>query len=51
MSQEVMQAANQAVFQRQLGTNQAVKFVVRETGVSSADALSAVRQVTTFHKK
>ena len=51
MSQAVMQAANEAVFQRQLNTYHAVKYVVRETGVNSAVAQEAVRQTVTWHKK
>jgi hypothetical protein len=46
----VMKAANEAVFQRQLSTEQAVKYILSKTNANKDLALDAVRQVTTFYK-
>jgi hypothetical protein len=51
MSQQVLQAANEAVFQRQLSTNRAVQYVVGATGTDAASALAAVKQTVIFHKQ
>jgi hypothetical protein len=51
MNQQVETMANQAVFQLQFNTRDAVRYVVRNTGVDLSTAQSAVRSVTIFHKK
>lgn len=51
MNTQVEQMATQAVFQLQFNTRDAVRYVVRNTGVDRDTAQSAVRSVTQFHKK
>jgi len=43
--------ANQAVFQLQFNTRDAVRYVVRNTGVDQATAQAAVKSAVTFHKQ
>lgn len=43
--------ANQAVFQLQFNTRDAVRYVVRNTGTDQPTAQAAVRSATVFHKK
>ena len=50
MSATLELAAITAVFHRQLNTDRAVRHVITETGVSEAQALSALRQVMTGYK-
>jgi len=42
--------ANQAVFQLQFNTRDAVRYVQRNAGVDESTARSAVKSVTMFHK-
>jgi hypothetical protein len=51
MNAQVESMANQAVFQLQFNTRDAVRYVVRNTGADVSTAQSAVRNVTIFHKK
>jgi len=51
MNRQVEAMANQAVFQLQFNTRDAVRYVVRNTGVDQPTAQSAVKQVVTFHKQ
>jgi len=51
MNTQVETMANQAVFQLQFNSRDAVRYVVRNTGVDQATAQSAVRLVTQFHKQ
>lgn len=51
MSNHIETVANQAVFQLQLGTRDAVRFIQRNTGTDEGTAKQAVRSVATFHKK
>lgn len=50
MSEQVISAATQAIFHMQLNTNDAIRYVVREAGVSPKDAGQAIRQVMTGYK-
>lgn len=51
MSEQVINAASQAVFQLQLNTNDAIRYVVREAGVSPKEAGQALKQVMTGYKE
>ena len=50
MNKQVEAMANQAVFQLQFNTRDAVRYVQRNTGADSAAAQQAVKAVSTFHK-
>jgi len=50
MSEQVINAASQAVFQLQLNTNDAIRYVVKEVGVSPKEAGQALKQVMTGYK-
>lgn len=43
-------AANQAVFQLQLNTNEAVRYIRHQAGCGRDQALAALKSVSTFHK-
>lgn len=43
--------ANEAVFQLQFNTREAVKYVQRNAQVDEASARQAIKQAVTFHKK
>ena len=45
MSNQVINAATQAVFHLQLNTNDAIRYVVQEAGVSPKEAGQALKQV------
>jgi hypothetical protein len=51
MNARVEAMANQAVFQLQFSTREAVRYVIRNTGVDHPTAQRAIKEVTTFHKK
>ena len=51
MNHQVESMANQAVFQLQFNTRDAVRYVVRNTGVDQPTAQQAVKQAVTFHKQ
>jgi hypothetical protein len=51
MNTQVESMATQAVFQLQFNTRDAVRYVVRNTGVDQSTAQQAVKQVATFHKQ
>lgn len=51
MTTQIEAVANQAVFQLQLSTRDAVRFIQRNAGTDENTARQAVRAVTTFHKK
>ena len=46
----IEQAANTAIFERQLSFDRAVRFVVRETGVQPEQAQSALRGVMLWYR-
>jgi hypothetical protein len=50
MSEQVIVAATQAIFQLQFSTNEAIRFVVKETGVSPKIAGQALREVMVGYK-
>ncbi len=50
MNPNVESMANQAVFQLQFNTRDAVRYVQRNTGVDQSTAQQAVKTVVTFHK-
>jgi hypothetical protein len=50
MSNQVENMANQAVFQLQFNTRDAVRYVVRNTGIDQSTAQQAVKRAVTFHK-
>jgi hypothetical protein len=47
MSETLKSTVIAAVFQRQLNTGPAIKYIVHETGVSAAVAAAAIKQVLT----
>lgn len=51
MSKNVMNAANTAIFYFQFNTNDAVRFVIRNTKVDSATAQAAIKETLTGYKK
>lgn len=51
MSEQVINVANQAVFQLQLNTNEAVRYVVKEAGVDARTAGQALKEVMTGYKR
>jgi hypothetical protein len=51
MTQQVEAMANQAVFQLQFSTRDAVRYVMRNSGADQKSAEQAIRQVVRFHKK
>jgi hypothetical protein len=51
MNTQVEAMANQAVFQLQFNTRDAVRYVQRNTGADQPTAQLAVKQVATFHKQ
>ena len=50
MTPQVEAKANEAVFQLQFNTREAVRYVMRNAQADEKTAQSAIRQVTTFHK-
>jgi hypothetical protein len=50
MTPQVEAKANEAVFQLQFHTREAVRYVMRNAQTDEKTAQAAVRQVTTFHK-
>lgn len=51
MNQLVERMANQAVFQLQFNTRDAVRYVQRNAGVDHDLARRAIQQAITFHRK
>ena len=51
MQAVVDHVANQAVFQLQLNTREAVRFIQRHAQCDEKEATRAVREVATFHKQ
>lgn len=51
MNERVEAMANEAVFQLQFSTRDAVRYVQRNAKTDEATAQKAIRQVTTFHKQ
>lgn len=51
MNERTETMANQAVFQLQFGTRDAVRYVQRNAGVSEKEAQAAIRGVVTFHRQ
>lgn len=51
MEAQLEAMANQAVFQLQFNTRDAVSYVTRNAGVDATVAQKAIRAVMTFHKK
>jgi hypothetical protein len=51
MNPQVEAMANQAVFQLQFNTRDAVRYVQRNTGVEQSTAQQAVKQVMSFYKQ
>jgi len=45
MSQHVLEMATQAIFQLQLNTNEAIRYVVKEAGISPKEAGLALKEV------
>jgi len=50
-SERVEAMANEAVFQLQFNTREAVRYVMRNAGANEADATSAIKTVVKFHKR
>jgi hypothetical protein len=51
MNAQVEAMANQAIFQLQFNTRDAVRYVQRNTGTDEKTAQQAVRSATVFHRK
>jgi len=51
MNKRTEAMANQAVFQLQFGTRDAVRYVQRNAEVSEKEAQAAIREVVTFHRQ
>ncbi len=51
MNKRTEAMANQAVFQLQFNTRDAVRYVQRNAEVSEKEAQAAIREVTTFHRQ
>lgn len=51
MNERTEEMANQAVFQLQFRTREAVRYVQRNAGVDEKEAERAIRSVTTFHRQ
>jgi len=51
MNQLVELRANEAVFQLQLNTRDAVRYVRKNASVAESIAVQAVKQTVTFHKQ
>jgi len=45
-----MTVANQAIFQLQLNTNEAIKFVVTHAGISAKEASQAIKDIMISYK-
>lgn len=50
MNELAVTFANEAVYQLQFDTREAVKYVQRNANVDEKTAQRAIKQVTTFHK-
>jgi hypothetical protein len=50
MNSRVEAMANEAVFQLQFNTREAVRYVQRNAGADEKTAQAAIKAVTTFHK-
>jgi hypothetical protein len=51
MNERTEEMANQAVFQLQFRTREAVRYVMRNAQVQEKEAERAIRSVTTFHRQ
>jgi len=51
MNQRTEEMANQAVFQLQFRTREAVRYVMRNAQVQEKEAERAIRSVATFHRQ
>ena len=51
MSEQVINVATQAVFQLQLNTNEAIRYIVKEAQVSPKEAGQALRDVMVGYQK
>lgn len=51
MSDNVLNAATQAIFHLQLNTNEAIRYVVKEAGVSPKEAGFALKEVMVGYRK
>jgi len=51
MNERTEEMANQAVFQLQFRTREAVRYVMRNAGVAEKEAERAIRSVATFHRQ
>lgn len=51
MSNQAERFANEAVFQLQFNSRDAVRYIQRNAGVDEKVAVKAFKEVTTFHKQ
>ena len=51
MNAQVERFANEAIFVQQFNTREAVNYVRRNARVTEAEAVQAVKQTVTFHKR
>ena len=50
MSEKIMKAANQAIFHLQLGTDDAIRYVIKNASVSPRDAGIAIKETLVGYK-
>jgi hypothetical protein len=48
---DLQRVANDAIFVLQLNTSDAIKYVVKHTGVNTQMASAAVKETTSWHKR
>lgn len=51
MSEKTLNAANEAIFQLQLNTNEAIRYVVKHAGVSPKEAGQAIKETMVGYKQ
>lgn len=51
MSETTLAAANQAIFQLQLNTDEAIRYVIKNANVDPKSAGKAIKEVMTSYKK
>jgi hypothetical protein len=51
VSQHTLNAANQAIFHLQLSTNEAIRYVVKNTGADAKEASQAIKVTLTGYQQ
>lgn len=50
MNQSILQSANEAIYQLQFNTREAISYVMRNSGADRDHARAALQKVMLFHK-